>query len=58
MSRGPDEMQTDGKAPAQTAGTRMILEIDAEELDEVSGGFLPGFGRSTQPDGGGSGAHH
>jgi hypothetical protein len=61
MSREPGEAkQTDGDAPMQTAvGRRLILEIDAEELDEMSGGFLPEFRRrSMQPDGGGGGAHH
>jgi hypothetical protein len=60
MSREPGEKQTDGDAPMQTAvGKRMILEIDAEELDEVSGGFLPEFAkRGVQPDGGAGGAHH
>lgn len=60
MSREPGETQTDVNAPMQTAvGRRMILEIDAEELDEVSGGYLPELRRrSMQPDGGAGGAHH
>jgi hypothetical protein len=35
-----------------------LLEIDDEELDDVSGGVLAEFrGRGIQPDGGGPGAH-
>jgi hypothetical protein len=34
------------------------LEIDDDELDEVSGGVLPEFrGRGIQPDGGQPGSH-
>ena len=54
MTQRPDEILPE----SATTRTRIVPELDDDELDDVSGGALAEFQRhGMQPDGGGARAH-